>query len=197
MRDWTGNTQAVMATLNASSHSDGERETNDYYATPPAAVDKLLEKETLSKLILEPACGQWHISMTLENHWKEVVSYDLIDRWYGWQINFLSNDFMSEWSWDIVTNPPFSMAQEFVEKSLSIIWEGKKVCMLLRIQFLEWVKRNKFFQENPPRKVYVFSRNIRCAKNWDFANATWNASTYCWFVWEKWYKGLPEIDWII
>ena len=165
MRDWTGDTQAVMATLNASSHSDGERETNDYYATPPAAVDKLLEKEILSKLILEPACGQWHISMTLENHWKEVVSYDLIDRWYGWQINFLSNDFMNEWSWDIVTNPPFSMAQEFVEKSLSIIWEGKKVCMLLRIQFLEWVKRNKFFQENPPRKVYVFSRNIRCAMN--------------------------------
>ena len=58
MRDWTGDTKSVMATLNASSHSDGERETNDYYATPPAAVYKLLEKETLSKLILEPACGQ-------------------------------------------------------------------------------------------------------------------------------------------
>ena len=197
MKDWTGDTQSVMATLNASSHSEWERETNDYYATPPVAVGKLLEKETLSNLILEPACGQWHISKILEQYGKQVVSSDLINRWYGDQIDFLSDSFMNNWHWDIVTNPPFSTAQEFVEKSLSIIRENRKVCMLLRIQFLEWVKRNKFFQENPPRKVYVFSRNIRCAKNWDFTNATWNASTYCWFIWEKWYKWLPEIDWII
>jgi len=197
MKDWTGNTQAVMATLNASNHSEWERETNDYYATPEIAVKKLLEKEMLFPFILEPACWEWHISKVLEWYGKKVLSSDLIDRWYGEQIDFLSDSFMDNWHWDIITNPPFSMAQEFVEKSLSIIRDNRKVCMLLRIQFLEGVKRNKFFRENPPKKVYVFSRNIRCAKNWDFDNATWNASTYCWFVWEKWYKWLPEIDWII
>jgi len=57
-KDWTGNTQAVMATLNASSHSKSDRETNDYYATPPSATQQLLDREKFSLGILEPACGE-------------------------------------------------------------------------------------------------------------------------------------------
>lgn len=36
---------------------------------------------------------------------------------------------------------------------------------------------------------------MRCAKNGDFANATGNASTYCWFIWEKGNKNPPTIGW--
>ena len=50
-KDWTGNTQAVMATLNASSHSLHEREKHDYYATPPKAVKLPLELESFNKNI--------------------------------------------------------------------------------------------------------------------------------------------------
>ena len=35
MPDWTGNKTSVYANLAASSHSEQEREQNDYYATPP------------------------------------------------------------------------------------------------------------------------------------------------------------------
>jgi len=40
----------------------------DYYATPPSATKKLLENETFSKFILEPACGEGHISEVLKQN---------------------------------------------------------------------------------------------------------------------------------
>ena len=43
-KDWTGNSKAVFSILSASSHSDTDRQSEDYYATPPSAVVKLLEK---------------------------------------------------------------------------------------------------------------------------------------------------------
>ena len=56
-KDWTGNKTSVYANLGASSHSDTERENNDYYATPPNAVDELLKREKFSHYVLEPAVG--------------------------------------------------------------------------------------------------------------------------------------------
>ena len=195
-KDWTGNTQSVMATLNASNHSDSERETHDYYATDPRAVEMLLKLEEFSDIILEPACGEGHISEVLLKHGYQVRSGDLIDRGYGkGGIDFLSVTVTKPLRLDIVTNPPFAKATDFIEKALAIVAEGRKVAFFLRIQFLEGVRRRKFFEENPPRRVWVASRTLRCAKNGDFANATGNASTYCWFVWEKGYKGKPEIGW--
>ena len=196
MKDWKGNTQSVMATLNASSHSEWERETNDYYATDPKAVRMLVELENFSHNILEPACGEWHISETLKQAWYEVLSSDKIDRWYWDCIDYLDDvNFFHNWHGDIITNPPYSLANEFLIKSMDILRDGWKLAMLLRIQFLEWVKRKKIFDIYPPKTIYVASRNIRCAKNGDFKNATGNASTYCWFIWEKWFTGNPEIKW--
>ena len=45
--DWTGNMRSTFVTLGASNHSEGDRETNDYYATEPKAMELLLEKKLL------------------------------------------------------------------------------------------------------------------------------------------------------
>ena len=42
--DWTGNQNSVYKTLGASNHTDKDRETNDYYATDPIAIDVLLNE---------------------------------------------------------------------------------------------------------------------------------------------------------
>ena len=42
MKDWIGNKNSIYKTLGASNHTDKEREVNDYYATSPIAIDKLL-----------------------------------------------------------------------------------------------------------------------------------------------------------
>ena len=192
-KDWIGSTQNVMATLNASSYSKEEREENDYYATPPKAVEQLLKLETFQNNIWECACGEGHISKVLQKFGHNVRSSDLIDRGYGDVYDFLKTNGVADC--DIITNPPFSKANEFLLKAMDIMFDGRKLAMLLRIQFLEGVARRKIFKTYPPKIIYVASRNIRCAKNGDFENATGNASTYCWFVWEKGFKGEPIIRW--
>jgi len=104
--DWKGNTQSVMATLNASSHSDTDREQNDYYATPPKAVSQLLELETFQNNIWECACGEGHISKVLLDNGFNIISSDLIDRGFGEVSNFLETT--DVFDGDIITNPPFS-----------------------------------------------------------------------------------------
>ena len=88
-KNWLGNETAVFSTLGASSHGKEEREKEDYYATDPHAVECLLELEDFSNPILEPACGEGHISKVLVNKGLEVKSIDKIDRGYGSVDNFL------------------------------------------------------------------------------------------------------------
>jgi hypothetical protein len=149
MKDWKGGKASVFKTLGASNHADHEREQNDYYATEPAAVEWLCKLETFNHKVLEPACGAGHISEVLKAHGYEVESRDLVDRGYGTQADFLSID-NQEWDGDIITNPPYSFAQEFVEKALRIIPDGHKVAMFLKITFLEGKKRKALFRSCPP-----------------------------------------------
>lgn len=180
--------------MGASNHSKKERHIDDFYATDPIAVEKLLEVESFNNPILECCCGEGHISEVLINNGYEVRSEDLYDRGYG----IPNKDFFKREHWygDIITNPPYKQALEFVKHSLDVIKGNSKVAMLLRIQFLEGQERYKFFKENPPKKVYVFSKRIQCAKGGKFEKVS-SAMCFAWFIWEKGFKGEPVIRWIM
>ena len=192
-KDRTGNRVASFATLGANNHSDVIREVNDYYATDPRAVEMLLEKEKFNSIILEPSCGEGHISRVLLDRGYAVKSSDLIDRGFGDVKDFFEID---EFNGDIITNPPYKIALDFVKHSLDIIPEGNKVAMFLKLQFLEGKARKEFYKNNPPKKIYVASGRLVCAMNGDFEKYKSSAVAYAWFIWEKGYKGSPEIDWI-
>ena len=64
-KDWVGGRASVFKTLGASNHTDHERAWGDYYATEPKATEWLLKLEQLDGPILEPACGEGHISEVL------------------------------------------------------------------------------------------------------------------------------------
>lgn len=179
-------------TIGSTNLSKGEREPNDYYATEPKAVKMLLELETFSPKIWECACGQGHIAKVLQENGHEVLATDLIDRDFGEVEDFLQSD--RKFDGDIVTNPPYKYAIEFCTKALDSIPTGNKVAMFLRLQFLEGKSRRKFFEENPPKTVYVSSSRLRCGKNGEFQKDG-NAVAYAWFVWEKGFKGKPQIEW--
>lgn len=187
-KDWTGNKKSTFTTLGASSHSDHEREQNDYYATEPRVIKELFDRENFSDVILEPACGGGHLSKEIEQFGKTVISEDLIDRGYGLGgVDFLKRD--GKWDDDIITNPPYKYAQEFIEKSLELINKSDvadlKVAMFLKLTFLEGQKRRKFFDLNPPHIIYVYSSRRKCALNGNFDKTGSSASCYAWFVWKK------------
>jgi hypothetical protein len=201
-KDWTGNSVSVYKNLGASNHCDEERENNDYYATPPIATKCLIKYfgEHLNKdvTILEPCCGEGHIAKEFCERGYNVISQDLIDRGYGTPgIDFLTCDFDSG-NFNIITNPPYKYAREFVEKSMKIVDDDRYVIMLLKLTFLETVKRLEMFKKYPPKYVLIFSDRINCAKNGDFDNEPENggAVCYCWYIWQKGFNGKPTIDWL-
>lgn len=193
-KDWTGNSKTTFSTLGSSSHSKHDREKNDYYATDPKTIEPLFKQETFSINIWESACGEGHLSKEIEHCAKKVYSTDLINRGYGEVLDFLKTD--KKFDGDIITNPPYKYAQEFVEKAIELINDGNKVAMFLKLQFLEGQKRKKLFEVYPPKVVYVFSRRQKCALNGEFDKLGSSAVAYAWFVWEKGFKGEPTIRWI-
>ena len=174
------------------------REINDFYATPPEATQALLNREKFSELVWEPACGKCHISNVLNRNGYTVLSSDLVDRGCNAEIlDFLEHKYGKR-NIDIITNPPFKYATKFLVKSLNSIYDGNKIALLLRIQFLEGIKRYDLFKKYSPKKIYVFSNRIQIAKSGDFDKYKKKTSPLCyaWFVWEKGYTGNPEINWI-
>lgn len=189
--------KSVFLQLGASNHTDSMRADNDYYATDPRAVDMLLDIEQFDHNILEPCCGEGHISKALVDRGFNVTSRDLIDRGYGEVgVDFLESD--ESFDGDIITNPPYSLAAEFVEKAMQTITDGHKVAMLLKIQFLEGKKRRKLLDTYRPKTVWVSTSRIVCARNGDFSKhnrANCSAQAYAWFVWEKGYTGDSLLKW--
>lgn len=99
---------------------------------------------------------------------------------------------------DIVTNPPYKYAKEFVEKALELIPVGNKVCMFLKLQFMEGKARKLLFEKYPPKTIYISSSRLLCAKNGDFDGMRaggGSAVAYAWYVWEKGYKGETVVRW--
>lgn len=197
-KDWVGNSNSIFRTLGASNHTDKERQNEDFYATDPIAAELLLKEEKFSHNIWECACGQKHLSGVFEKYGYNVRSSDLIDRCGNEVFDFLSMENQS-WDGDIITNPPYKYASEFIYKSLSVIQQGNKVDMFLKLQFMEGKERKHLFTKFPPKMVYVSSSRILCAKNGDFEGlkaSGGSAVAYAWYVWEKGFKGNTTVKWI-
>lgn len=193
MRDWTKDASIRNTNLRSS-----EAEKNDYYATEPRAVELLLECEEFSPYVWEPACGEGHISEVLKINGYKVRSTDLIDRGYGQGgVDFFKvakEDLRDIPSADIITNPPYKCAKEFVEHALDISPFGTKIAMFLKLTFLESRKRLELFKKYPPKTVYISSGRLQCGKNGQF-NTSKDAVAYAWFIWEKGFVGEPTIRW--
>lgn len=173
-----------------------EREKNDYYATDPKAMYKLLEYESFNKNIWEPACGEGNLSKVLKEHGHNVYSTDLIDRGYQDElIDFINTD--NKWFGDIITNPPFKYATEFIKKSIESIDEGNKVAMFLKLNYICGLRRyNEIYSKIPPQRIYAFSGKMACSKNNDPEGFKGGAMNYAWFVWEKGKYAPTELKWI-
>lgn len=196
----------MKAALMLAVNPNAERETLDYYATDPYAITKAIpafREIGLSQNVWECACGKGHLSKELEKHGYSVKSTDIADRGYGEVLDFLTAD--SPWNGDILTNPPFKYAADFIEHAMNIIKTGRMAAFFLKVQFLETVKRAELFKRCGLKYLIVNSERICCAKNGDFntyfkqaENGAYRGGTqlYCWFVFQKGYTGEPTIKWI-
>lgn len=188
-----------------------DREVDDYYATDPKSVTLFLEKFPLqvrgepARTILEPCCGGGHITRTLLEHdpGLEILSFDIADR--GYEKTDCIQDFLT-WEPDrkydmVLTNPPYKLAQEFVEKSLDCISDGGKVAMFLNISFITGEKRkNSLYAKNLLESMYVFGKRQGVWRNGqekDENGNTWSRTmNFAWFVFSNETTEVPQIHWI-
>lgn len=168
----------------------------DFYSTDPLALQYLLENETFDLNVWECACGNGALSKVLEESGYNVLSSDLVDRGYGQGgVDFLMQT--NPFNGDIITNPPFNKADEFVLKALEL--SKRKVAIFCRIQFLESRKRyENIFSIYPPIRIYVFVNRVNCFPNGESADFTKGMSGFCyaWFIWDKYNLGKTELRWI-
>lgn len=172
------------------------RADNDYYATPQNGTIPLLDREQFQGEIWECACGEGYMSEVIKQYNPNVYSTDLIYRNYGvGNIDFLSSNRVTD---NVITNPPFSLFQEFAEKALNV--SKNKVALFGKLQALEGQKRASFLEKTPLETVYVFKKRInpmRNGKDRDENGKKWSSTmAFAWFVWRKEYKGLPKIKWL-
>jgi len=170
-------------------NNKGNREKDDFYPTPKAATQSLLDRQKFEGDIWECACGNGSMSEVLKENGYNVYSSDLINRGYGdVGIDFLKSSKKVD---NIVTNPPFNLSTEFTEIALKSV--NKKVCLLNKLSFLEGIKRRELiFNKNKLEKVLVFSRRLGFKKG----DVKGGLLAFAWFIFDVSYNGKPKIDWI-
>lgn len=171
---------------------------DDFYATPAEAVRGFLaaEREFLPRRLWEPACGDGAIVLPLRAAGYDVQASDLVDR--GCPDSVSREDFLMPFAvpmdiGGIVTNPPFKLAAEFVDRALTI---APYVAMLLRLSFLESATRKDWFQAGPLARVHISSRRMPMMHRdgWEGPQAS-SAIAFAWFVWDRRHIGRPELHW--
>jgi len=172
-----------------SAVNRGQRNKSDFYQTPYSMTEQLLECEQFDGNILEPSCGQGAISSVLKKHNYRVIENDISNGH-----NFL------KWTPDmdidnVVTNPPFSLALEFIRKSKEL-YSGK-IAMLLPLSYLHGQNRYEQKIFNELARVYVFTRYpLLTSKISDDGTYQTGMMVYSWYIFSKGYEGRPEIHWI-
>ena len=188
----------------AGGNPKNKRVEHDFYSTNPKAVEMLFEKEKFIGNFLEPCVGQGHIANVIEKFYPKqpIYSMDIVDRGYKNTLiaDFLNYDFLGQKFDNIITNPPYSLAKEFLEKGMKILNNNGKIAMFLKIQFLEGLKRKEMFEKYPPKYIYVFRQRMATfnnGKKTDDNGKKW-ATTMCdaWFIWEKGFKDEPIVRWL-
>jgi len=187
--------QGLVSSMKIMGHNHrGDREINDFYATPPDATERLLRVEDFDGSIYEPCCGMGHISKVFEQNGFNVESTDLIDRGFGRPyVDFLQE---TEQRDNIVTNPPYgNLLIKFMYHSQKIA--RKKTCFLLKLQALEGLARKEFYDLYPPVRVHVFSGRVTLMKNGDEDYKKKSSMmALAWYVWEKGNTKKPTINWL-
>lgn len=139
-----------------TSYKKWERKPADLYPTPVDGTESIIEvlkamkrpDGTPIKTIWEPACGDGRLARVLEWHGFTVISTDLREYpGYGYGgLDFLTETPGGKWGWDmpeidaIVSNPPFSLAEEFIRRALTFT---PNVVMLLKQTFWNVGGRSK------------------------------------------------------
>jgi len=150
-----------------------KNEKHDHFDTPAYAVQPLLQYIDPAWTVWEPTdtTGRSEIARVLRGHGNKVISTSKE------KFNFLT-DHDPNMKFDcIVTNPPYTLKDEFIERCY---WHGKRWAMLMPLTALEGIQRGRLYRRYG-LELLVFDKRTEFT-----GGACWfNTSWFC-------YRVLPE-----
>ena len=163
---------------------------HDLYETPAWCTEVLLRHMVFQKHIFEPAAGRGAIAKVLERHNYVPVCHDIVVRDYQpcEQSDFLKAPPVLQ-HFDIITNPPYDKAEEFVRHALAITGGTQKVAMLLRNEWDCAHTRTDLFTNDVFRMKIVLTRRPRWIADTDGSPR----HNYAWYVWCHGWYAPPEL----
>jgi hypothetical protein len=173
--------------------TDYRRHPFDYYREDAGCVHKLLDAVTFDGAIHDPACGAGNIPRTAAGRGYAATGSDIVDRGFGTVIDFLED---RSPRCNIVSNPPYVLAERFVLHALSIV--ENRVAVLVRLAFLEGQgRRKRLYLPHPPEQVLVFATRPSMPPGDLQIEATGGKVAYAWVVWLKgWASRKSTIGWL-
>lgn len=165
--------------VSIAGYSGKTRREDDFYPTPPDATVALSRHyaDHIPRTIWEPSCGDGAMARVLRRELpnRRIFATDLVHRGYGMGgLNFLRVPTLPEGA-AIITNPPFSLADEFITHAHAI--GSPFVAMLLKIQFWNAQKRLALWQKHAPQAVHPLSWRV------DFTGQGAATMDMMWCVW--------------
>ncbi len=130
----------------------------------------------------------------LSEYFGEVIGSDVHDYGAGFSVeDYLFGPDPAEVDWTI-TNPPFRLAQQFIERALRTSRVG--VAVIVRSAFLEGVARHRdLFAKHPPSLILQFSERVVMHKG-KLSEKGSTATAYCWIIWRRQHPQPTQFDWI-
>lgn len=119
----------------------------DDFQTPPEALEPLYPYLKKEWTIWEPACGKGNLINALKEKGYNAFGTDILT----------GEDFrLEDRGCDcIITNPPFSLKQQFLERCYKI---GKPFALLLPLTTFETPKRQQLFREGGVEVIFFPKR---------------------------------------
>ena len=184
MNDLLGDLEQLKGNARGSGYA---RHAADWYQEQPETVDAFLAVERIVGKTWDPACGEGNIPRRLAAAGIEAVGSDLIDRAAGL---YETRDFFDfsrardgVMAQNIVSNPPFNVAQEFVEHALRLV--PGTVAIVQRLAFLEGQERGRFFAASGLSHVWVHSSRQSMPPGGKGLETKGGSVAYAWFVWRR------------
>ncbi len=170
--------------MSFTGHND-VRHPDDFYATQAWCTRAILPHLGTPRVVLDPCCGDGAVLDVVREEWATVERWGIeIDNGRaiasGMDHRVAHRSALIDQRWPacdlVLTNPPFGLAMEFVQRAIHECAVGT-VAMLLRLPWLASQKRAPWLRANTP-SVYVLPRRP------SFTGKGTDATDYAWMVWD-------------
>lgn len=176
-----------------------ERVQNDWYVEPESVTTRLLAAERpFIGDVHDPCCGQGNTLRAMREagilgaSGSDIILREPCD--VGGCFTQTLPGLMPD---SVISNPPYNRAQEVAQVALDCTQD--RVCLFLRLAFLEGQRRSVWLKNSPLARVWVLPDRVACIPGSMLGQTQKKFSgsvAYAWFVWEHGYHGRPEIDWL-